>query len=250
MGKYLEAAHAGRYQEAYSLLSSSDRSAKSLEAFSRPMGSDTNPLAAALGIKDTFQVTEVATEGDKAKATVEIASPDYGGAFIGLIGTIFTKALGGQLEEKDIEREISNTMKGRNLPTIKRNEYYDLVKEGDGWKVFMNYGGKQVYFDQVEVVNVQVVQGDGGGSYVSGSLRNRGDRTLREVEVTVYCLDKDGFVVHDETHRPVGAAGNAPGNAEPLKPNYARQFQYRITGAPSNWSKQVKVGVTGVEFQE
>lgn len=32
-------------------------------------------------------------------------------------------------------------MQGKNWPTITRTEYYDLMKEKDGWKVFLNYEG-------------------------------------------------------------------------------------------------------------
>ena len=305
MGKYLDATYKGRNQEAYSLLSSKDKTAKSLDAFSGSEGSD-NPFMGILGIKDSYQVTEVATEGDKARATVEIATPDIKGAFVDFLGAILTKGLGGQLDEKALEKELAEKMQGKNWPTITRTEYYDLVKEKDGWKVFLNYEGieksnelknkagslekrkkyaearsaleeaanlnprdteipgkirrmdrdaaeykeKQLYFGKVEVINVRVGKDDGDRFGVLGELKNRGDRTLREVEITVYCLDREGTVVHEEAYRPVSATDRSFGDDQPLKPNYGRKFEVRIDGAPSDWAKKVRVAVTDVAFQD
>jgi len=292
MGKYLDAAYKGKYQEAYSLLSSEDKTAKSLDAFSRPDGSD-NPFMAIIGLKDSYQVTEVRTEGDRAKASVEVSSPDIGGAFVELLRTIGAK-------------ELAEKAQGIHWPTVTRTEYYDLVKERDGWKVFLNYEGietsqelkkkaeslerrkkyaeagtvleeaakrnprdteipvkiremnrkaveheeKRMYFDKIEVAGVRVGQEYGDRYGVFGELKNRGDRTLREVEITAYFLDKEGNVVHEETYRPVSATDNPFAENLSLKPNYARKFGYRIDGAPSEWAKKVKVSVTDVEFQE
>ena len=292
MGKYLDATYKGRHQEAYSLLSSEDKTAKSLDAFSMPDGTD-NSILAIVGLKDTYQVTEVMTEGDRAKASVEVSSPDIGGAFVELLRTIRAK-------------ELAEKAQGMHWPTVARTEYYDLVKERDGWKVFLNYEGiekslelkkkaeslerrkkyaeagtaleeaakrnprdaeiparikemnrkasehkeKLVYFDKVEVANVRVGQEHGDRHGVFGELKNRGDRTLREVEITVYFLDKEGNVVHEETHRPVSATDDPFAGNPSLKPNYARKFGYRVDGAPSDWAKKVKVAVTDVEFQE
>ena len=292
MGKYLDATYKGRYQEAYSLLSSEDKTAKSLDAFSRPDGTD-NSILAIVGLKDSYQVTEVMTEGDRAKASVEVSSPDIGGAFVELLRTIGAK-------------ELAEKAQGIHWPTVARTEYYDLVKERDGWKVFLNYEGiekslelkkkaeslerrkkyaeagtaleeaakrnprdaeiparikemnrkasehkeKLVYFDKVEVANVRVGQEYGDRHGVFGELKNRGDRTLREVEITVYFLDKEGNVVHEETFRPVSATDNPFAENPSLKPNYARKFGYRVDGAPSDWAKKVKVAVTDVEFQD
>jgi hypothetical protein len=251
-------------------------------------------------------VTEVSTEGEKAKATVEIATPDLQGAFVGFLGAILTKGLGGQLDEMALRKELTEKMQGKNWPTTTRTEYYDLVKEGDGWKVFLNYEGiemslelkkkaeslekrkkyaearsaleeaaarnprdtetpgkiremdrkaseykeKQMYFDKVEVVHVRVGKDDADRFGVLGELKNRGDRTLREVEITVYFLDSEGTWVHEETYRPVSATDRFFGDHQPLKPNYGRKFEYRIGGAPSDWAKKVKVAVTDVAFQE
>jgi len=138
MGRYLDAYGKGNYEEAYPLLSSTDKTAKSLDAFSE---SEESEFMAILGPKVSYQVKGIKTEGDKAKATVEIATPDIKGVFGELLGTIMGMALGGEQDNNALEKMLAERVQGKNWPTIKRTEYYDLVKEKDGWKVFLNYEG-------------------------------------------------------------------------------------------------------------
>ena len=303
MGKYLDAYGKGNYEEAYPLLSSTDKAAKSLDAFSDSEGSE---FMAILGPKASYQVKGVKTEGDKAKATVEIKTPDIKGVFGELIGKIMTMVLGGEPDSNALETMLAERVQGKNWPTITRTEYYDLVKEKDGWKVFLNYEGiyksqelknkaeiletqkkyaeaesaleeatklnpkdveipgkimamdrkateykeSQMYFDKIEVRNVSVGQDNLGQLGVFGELKNRGNRTLRAVAITVYYLDKEGNGIHEKTYYPVLVTEELNGDHQPLKPNYGKTFWYRIDGAPSDWAKKVKVAVTDVEFQK
>jgi hypothetical protein len=138
MGRYLDAYGQGKNEEAYSLLSTKDKSAKSLDAFSESEGSG---FKAILGPKVSYQVTEIRTRGDKAKATVEMETPDIKGVFGELLGTILTMAFGGEQDNNALEKLLAERVQGKNWPTTTRTEYYDLVKEEDGWKVFLNYEG-------------------------------------------------------------------------------------------------------------
>ena len=302
MGRYLDAYAKGNNEEAYSLLSSRDKSTKSLDAFSESGGSE---FKAILGPKVSYQVKGIKTEGDKAKATVEVATPDIKGVFGEVFGAIMAMVVGGEEDNNALGDVLAEKVQGKNWPTITTTEYYDLVKEEDGWKVFLNYEGidtsqelkkkaeslekqkryaeagsaleeaailnpkdteipgkirtmdkkateykeKQMYFDKIEVRNVSVEQGNLGQLGVVGELKNRGDRTLRSVAITVYYLDREGNGIHEKTYYPVSVTGESDGDNQPLKPNYGKAFWYRIDGAPSDWAKKVKVAVTDVEFQ-
>ena len=156
--------------------------------------------------------------------------------------------LEGEQDSKALEKMIAERVEGKNWPTTTRTEYYDLVKEKDGWKVFLNYEGidksqelkykaeilltqkkyseaksaleeaaklnpkdteipgkikamdkkateykeRQMYIDKIEVRDVLVEPNNLGQLGVFGELKNRGDRTLRAVAITVYYLDKEG----------------------------------------------------------
>ena len=302
MGRYLDAYAKGNDEEAYSLLSYKDKAAKSLDAFS---GSGGSVFKAFPGPKVSYQVKGIETEGEKAKATVEVATPDIGGVLGELFGAIMAMVVGREQDDNALEDVLAEKLEGKNWPTTTRTEYYDLVKEKDGWKVFLNYEGiersqelknraeslveqkryaeagsaleeaailnpkdteipgkirtlerkaseykeKQAYFDKIEVRNVSVEQGNLGQLAVFGELKNRGDRTLRSVAITVYYLDSDGNGIHEKTHYPVSVTGESDEDNQPLKPNYGKTFRYRVDGAPSDWAKKVKVAVTDVEFQ-
>jgi len=302
MGRYLDAYGKGNNEEAYSLLSSSDKTAKSLDAFSESEGSE---IKAILGPRVSYEVKGIKTEGDKAKATVEATTPDIKGVFGEVLGAIMGMVLGGEQDKNALEKMLAEKVQGKNWPTTTRNEYYDLVKEKDGWKVFLNYEGieksrelknkaeslerqnkyseaksafeeasrlnpkdteipgiikamdrkaaeykeRQMYFDKIEVRNVSVEKNNLGQLGVVGELKNRGDRTLRAVAMTVYYLDKEGNGIHEKTYYPVLMTEEFSGDNQPLKPNYAKTFWYRVDGAPSDWAKKVKVAVTDVEFQ-
>ena len=302
MGRYLDAYAKGNNEEAYSLLSSRDKTAKSLAAFSESGGS---VFKAFPGPKVSYQVKGIEAEGEKAKATVEVATPDIEGVLGELFGAIMAMVVGREQDDNALEDVLAEKLEGKNWPTTTRTEYYDLVKEKDGWKVFLNYEGiersqelknkaesleaqkryaeagsaleeaailnpkdteipgkirtmgrkaseykeKQAYFDKIEVRNVSVEQGNLGQLGVVGELKNRGDRTLRSVAITVYYLDSDGNGIHEKTHYPVSVTGESDGDNHPLKPNYGKTFRYRIDGVPSDWAKKVKVAVTDVEFQ-
>lgn len=85
---------------------------------------------------------------------------------------------------------------------------------------------------------------------VFGTVVNEGDRTLNEVEVTVYFLDDFSQVVGEEDYHPVLVSEyNFSGDNKPLKPNYVRDFGYLVEDkAPSTWSGEATAKVTNLKF--
>lgn len=81
---------------------------------------------------------------------------------------------------------------------------------------------------------------------VSVELKNTGDRTLSQVQVTIYFLDKHGKRVHEDTAHPVLDSQFAT-DSSPLRPNYARKWSggYDV---PSDWAGKVEAKVTDVRF--
>jgi hypothetical protein len=85
---------------------------------------------------------------------------------------------------------------------------------------------------------------------VFGEVKNTGDRTLKRLEITIYCLGPDAKPIFEKTYRPVFVTETGFGDSnQPLKPGYSRQFGVKMDDAPSEWSKKVSVKVTSVEFQ-
>jgi len=89
----------------------------------------------------------------------------------------------------------------------------------------------------------------GNEPVVSGKIKNKGDRTLKKVEITAYFLDSNRNVIFENSYHPV--LDSSYGDKTPLKPNYIQPFAYRCEKVPSEWAEgQVRVSVTQVQFED
>lgn len=108
---------------------------------------------------------------------------------------------------------------------------------------------ESAYLEQVAVQRVRVSKDTLGRPGVFGEIKNKGAKSLKKVEITIYFLDKKKKAIHEKTYHPVLVSKYAfGGDNTPLKPGYARKFGYKADDAPSGWSRRVKVAVTEVEF--
>jgi hypothetical protein len=106
------------------------------------------------------------------------------------------------------------------------------------------------YLPKVLVKGVHVGKSALDETGVFGEIKNTGDRTLRQVEITIYCLGPQGKPVFEKTYHPVMVSEfSFDESGQPLKPGYSRQFGVKLEDAPSDWSRKVDVKVTHVEFQ-
>lgn len=110
---------------------------------------------------------------------------------------------------------------------------------------------RRAYAEEVVLRDVHVGESALGEQGVFGEVKNAGNRTLSEVEITVYCLDAAGQPVSEETFHPVSeaASGWSMRGYMPLRPNYAQQFGYRVKST-SDWSGRVRVKVTDLAFAD
>lgn len=302
--KYLNSYYKGNSNETYALLSTKDKNFKNQKEYEAEFND--NPFAKIFADKISFKIKEIKTKGDTAEAIVEITGPDFTKAAADIMGIAFASAFGGKKDSKEMEKMITEKFKDKSLPTTTVSQTYDLIKDKDGWRVFLNWEGqkkaleisgeaaqlekskkfeeakskyqealsldknnktvqgklavidkeieayktKKLYFDKIEVRNIHLGTDFLGAVGVFGEIKNNGDKTLKQVEVTAYCLDKDDKVVFEKTYHPVLVTEYSfMGDNTPLKPNYSRRFGYKLDDAPSDWSKKVKVAVTDVEFQ-
>ncbi len=94
---------------------------------------------------------------------------------------------------------------------------------------------------------------DGNVPGVEFKIRNRGSRTLREVEVTVYFRDAWGNTIAEEDYHPVLVSEYSFGDNKPLKPNYIWQMEhgsfYKAPSVPSEWQEGNAIAqITDIEF--
>jgi hypothetical protein len=109
---------------------------------------------------------------------------------------------------------------------------------------------QSAYLSNILVGKIHVGEDVLGRTGVFGEVKNSGDRTLKKVEITIYCLGPDGKPVFEKTYTPVLVSEVSVSDSnQPLKPGYSRQFGVKMDDAPSEWTKQVEVKVTQAEFQ-
>jgi len=86
------------------------------------------------GRKSPIKSKESRPREIRPKATVQVATPDIKGVFGELFGAIMAMVLGREQDDNALEDVLAEKLEGKNWPTITTTEYYDLVKEQDGWK--------------------------------------------------------------------------------------------------------------------
>jgi len=85
------------------------------------------------------------------------------------------------------------------------------------------------YLPKVVVRNAKVSRSSLDEDTVFGEIKNTGEQSLKQVELTIYCLDANGKEIFEKKTHPVLASELSFGDAnQPLKPAYSRQFGVRL----------------------
>lgn len=95
---------------------------------------------------------------------------------------------------------------------------------------------------------------DGRVPGIEFKLKNTGDRTVTEVDVTVYFKDKDGNTIAEQTYYPVLKNEYSSSPYTPLKPGYIWQPErgrfMSAKSVPSEWKAgSVEAKVTAVKLE-
>lgn len=166
----------------------------------------------------------------------------------------------GQKKAKEIFEQASQLVKNKKYEEAKI-KYQEAAAQDKNNKTIQNelatidkeiaaYKIRKAYFDKIEVRNINVSRDVLGRLAVFGEIKNNGDKTLKEVEITFYCLDKNGKIVFEKEYHPVLVSEYSfMDDNLPMKPNYSRRFGCRLDDAPSDWNKKVRAIVTDIEFQ-
>lgn len=90
---------------------------------------------------------------------------------------------------------------------------------------------------------------------VTFKIKNKGDRILKKVEVTVYFKDSTGTIIAEEDYFPVLVSEYSfSGDNKPLKSNYVWQMErgkfYKAESVPSEWEEgAVSAQITDIELE-
>jgi hypothetical protein len=298
----LDATQHDKYEEAYKLISSSDKAIKPLQAYQAENSNKDSAFAQLLMSKTSYKVKETKITGDKATVDVEVTAPDITVMLRDVWGAAMASAFAGR-NDVDLQKRISDKYKDGSFPMATVIHSMEMVKENDGWKVNLgwkldaltkeaeqlekdkkldaakikyeealkldNNSGetskkldalnkkiagqkeKNDYLDKIELKQIKVGQSIFSEPGIYGEVKNLGNRTLKEVEITIYFLDHNGNKVHEKTYHPVLVSQYSFGESgTPLKPGYSRPFGVKASDAPSEWAHKVQCIVTDLEFME
>jgi len=148
LSAYIDATISGRPEEAYSLLSSRDRSEKTLQAFIAERADEESLVRNAMAKKISYTIRHVHVEGGRARATVDITAPDYDRMIRDILSTLDIRDLPrGSL---DAHVHVSGLLgrhirkyRDRGIPMRTTAEMFDLVEETGEWKVAVHGGVKK-----------------------------------------------------------------------------------------------------------
>ena len=138
---YLLAVYTGQNEAAYEYVSSDDRSVKSLKDYLAENKNRADPMANAF--VDEFEVRIVSQNQSDSNAAIKasIILPDLVGMLKGL------EQASGKSDAEKIDPKIAVKMLKKkyedlDIPTVYKNESFQLVNEMGAWKVHLNWQGE------------------------------------------------------------------------------------------------------------
>lgn len=140
LNSYLDAHLKGRSEEAYSYISSEDKKVKDLQTYIKEKKDLSNdiPFSTYLYSNCSYKIIKLDQGENDASAEVEITMPDLRVLF----GPIMLSALTarpGSDTEKEINAKMAKKLESGDVPLTTNKNTLRLLKENDGWKVFMDW---------------------------------------------------------------------------------------------------------------
>jgi len=142
---------------------------------------------------------------------------------------------------------------GLDSGLVKAQEAIDAIKQQ-----MVEADERQKYLELVELYGVKSqyykTYSDDRVPGVEFKLKNKGDRTLKTVQVTVFFKNEDGTVIAEEKYHPVLVSKYSIGRKnKPLKPNYIWQMErdkfYVAKSVPTEWKEgAISAKITEIEF--
>jgi hypothetical protein len=139
LSEYLNAILNLQYEEGYKYISNKDKEIKQLKEFLSEHEQEDIPIARALNNKHSYKIKNVIVDGNQAIANVELVIPDVISILGDFMGATSTSALGEEKDDNEIAKVLAEKYKNKDLPMATIPETYKLIKEADGWKIFLDW---------------------------------------------------------------------------------------------------------------
>ena len=144
LSAYLNAILSLEYEEGYKYISNKDKEIKQLKEFLSEYEQEDNPIAKALNNKCSYKIKGVIVNGNQAIANVELIIPDVISILGDFMGATSASALGDEKDDNEIAKVLAEKYKNKDLPMTTIPETYKLIKEEDGWKIFLDWEAEKI----------------------------------------------------------------------------------------------------------
>ena len=156
----------------------------------------------------------------------------------------------------DIAQSALNNAKAKAGAVNKNRKNKDKKIEKKPVQVAKIDNKKKAYMENLKLTNLTVGKGKkflfaSPNPGLFATLTNKGDRNLKEVEVTVYFYNEKGAIVSEKKLYPVSVSKYRPGrDNDPLNAKNAKKVGYLVKKfAPPSWSGKVQMRVTDIIFK-
>ena len=138
---YLLAVYTGQNEEAYEYVSSGDKSVKSLKDYLAENKNRADPMAKEF--VDEFEVRIVSQNQSDSNAAIKasIILPDLDGMLKGL-EQASGKSDGEKIDPKIAAQMLKKKYEDLDIPTVYKNESFQMVNEMGAWKVHLDWQGE------------------------------------------------------------------------------------------------------------
>lgn len=148
LSAYFDAMKAGDWASAYALISAKDQPVKTLAEFKADHRVTDNEVKAvftrAFRKRTSFRILSVETNGDRAKARVEVTLPNVKAMFLAVAGPAMASAFGRDEalpSSEAIAQAVAKKLQSGDIPTVKTKRDYVLTHGKKGWRVFLDWAG-------------------------------------------------------------------------------------------------------------
>lgn len=166
LSNYLDAYLDNRSEQAYGYLSAEDRAIKSLSEYQSETQREDNPFANVLSDSVSYDIAKITEAEGKAVADVEITLPDMSAILKDMMGAAFSSSFGNK-DKSEIEKELREKYQTQNIPMTTESRRFELVKEEDGWKVFLDWRTQKAEQERQDKI-ARLMS-------IANNLRNSGD---------------------------------------------------------------------------
>ena len=150
LSKYLNATVKLQYDEAYKYISNKDKEIKQLKEYLSECEQEDNSIVKALGNKSSYKIKGLMVNENQAIANVELVMPDVISILGDLKKATATSALGIDKDENEITKILAEKYKNKDLPMTTIPETYKLIKQVDGWKIFLDWETEKIEAEWME----------------------------------------------------------------------------------------------------